>query len=252
VSCPEAPLVQAYSDGEVDALAAHTIERHMEQCSECRALYQDLLQLRTALRRDLPYFETPPALRAKVMRALDAQDGGGRRWRSPSFWLGAWSGLGTAVAAAALAYFLWLPPLTSPMVDELLGAHVGSLMSSHLVDVVSTDKHTVKPWFAGRADVSPLVVDFESEGYKLLGGRVDYLLHQRAAVLVFRHGAHVINLFSWDAGARFFPSQVTRDGYHLVFWRAGDLEYCVVSDTAQDELLGLVRLMQGAAARDPS
>jgi anti-sigma factor RsiW len=124
-------------------------------------------------------------------------------------------------------------------------------MSSHLIDVVSTDNHTVKPWFAGRTDVSPLVVDLESKGYKLIGGRVDYLEHQRAAVVVYRHGAHVINVFSWAAGRRLVPSQVTRDGYHLIFWQSGDLEYCAVSDTAWDELLGLVRLLQDTAAREP-
>jgi anti-sigma factor RsiW len=124
-------------------------------------------------------------------------------------------------------------------------------MSSHLIDVVSTDNHTVKPWFAGRTDVSPLVVDLEPKGYKLIGGRVSYLEHQRAAVVVYQHGAHVINVFSWTAGRRPLPRNVTRDGYHLIFWQSGDLEYCAVSDTAWDEQLGLVRLLQDTAAREP-
>jgi len=121
---------------------------------------------------------------------------------------------------------------------------VRSLMPTHLIDVVSTDKHTVKPWFAGHADVSPVVADFEPQGYRLVGGRVDYLDHQRSAVVVYQHGAHVINVFSWAANARGVPNNATRSGYHLAFWKAGDLEYCAVSDTAWDELLGLVRLLR--------
>jgi anti-sigma factor RsiW len=259
VACPEALQVQAYADGEVDALAAMAIERHLTQCAECRALHQELLQLRTALRRELPYSQTPPALRIEVISILDKEDAGGQApkrarrssWRMPSFWLGALGGLGTAAVAAALAFLLIGSPFTHSVVDEILSAHVASLMSSHLIDVVSTDNHTVKPWFAGRTEVSPVVVDLEPQGYKLIGGRIDYLQHQRAAVVVYRHGAHVINVFSWAAGRRLLPSKVTRDGYHLVFWQSGDLEYCAVSDTAWDELLGLVRLLQDTAAQEP-
>jgi anti-sigma factor RsiW len=95
-----------------------------------------------------------------------------------------------------------------------------------------------------------VVADFEPQGYKLIGGRVDYLEHQRAAVIVYQHGPHVINVFSWAAGQRSLPDKETRNGYHLVFWKAGNLQYCAVSDTAWDELLGLVRLLQDLGTRD--
>lgn len=261
MACPDALQLQAYADGEVDALASLEIERHLEQCAECRTVHLDLLRLRTALRRDLPHLQAPPGLRSEILRTLDKEDAGGKAqprrternsWRTPSFWLGAFSGLGSAAVAAALAFLLIAPPVTGPVVDELLGAHITSLMSSHLIDVVSTDHHTVKPWFAGRADVSPLVVDLDPKGYKLIGGRVTYLEHQRAAVVVYQHGAHVINVFSWTTGGRSLPRNVTRDGYHLIFWQSGDLEYCAVSDTAWDELLGLTRLLQDAAAHEPN
>ena len=143
-----------------------------------------------------------------------------------------------------LAFFLLTPRPTTPLLDELVNAHVRSLMPAHLIDVVSTDKHTVKPWFAGHADVSPVVADFEQQGYRLIGGRVDYLDHQRSAVVVYQHGAHVINVFSWAGTARPLPDNLTRSGYHLAFWKTGDLEYCAVSDTGWDELLGLVRLLR--------
>jgi anti-sigma factor RsiW len=250
--CPDSLRVQAYFDGEADAVTAADIERHMERCAECRTLHRGLEQLRAALRRDLPHTLIPPALRARVMRSLDKESSLGapqRRarptWRTRPFWMGATSGgLGMAAVAATLAFLLLSPQLTTPVVDEVLNAHVNSLLSTHLIDVVSTDQHTVKPWFAGHTDVSPLVADFEPQGYKLVGGRVDYLEHQRAAVVVYRHGAHVINVFSWAATQRSLPGKLTRNGYHFVSWKAGDLQYCAVSDTGWDELLALVRLLQ--------
>ena len=165
-------------------------------------------------------------------------------WRGRSFWMGALGGAGGAAIAATMAFLLLMPPLANPLLDDLLNAHVRSLMPAHLIDVVSTDKHTVKPWFAGHADVSPAVADFEAQGYRLVGGRVDYLEHQRSAVVVYQHGAHVINVFSWAANGRALPGNMTRSGYHLAFWKAGDLEYCAVSDTGWDELFGLVRLLR--------
>src|ERR1700687_4647565 len=258
MQCPESLRLQAYFDGEVDAVTSTDIERHMGQCAECRALHQGLEQLRSALRRDLPYAQAPPALRARIMQALDDERGsnapppqrrGRAIWRIRPFWVGAASGLGAA-AIAATAAFLLIVPLTTPMVDELVSAHVNSLLPTHLIDVVSTDQHTVNPWFAGHTDVSPVVADFEPQGYKLIGGRVDYLEHQRAAVVVYQHGAHVINVFSWAAGQRSLPDKVTRNGYHLIFWKAGNLQYCAVSDTAWDELLGLVRLLQDLGASE--
>jgi len=258
--CPDSLRVQAYFDGEADAITAADIERHLEHCDECRTLHRSLEQLRTALRRDLPHTQIPPALRARVMRSLDvesllgtAQHRARPTWRTRPFWMGATSGgLGMAAVAATLAFLVLSPQLKTPVVDELLNAHVNSLLSTHLIDVVSTDQHTVKPWFAGHTDVSPLVADFEPQGYRLVGGRVDYLEHQRAAVVVYRHGAHVINVFSWAAARRSLPARLTRNGYHLAFWKADDLQYCAVSDAGWDELFGLVQLLQdlgGRAAR---
>jgi anti-sigma factor RsiW len=249
--------VQAYFDGEVDAVSALEIERHLERCAECRELHRHLLQTRTALRRDLSYFRVPPALAARVRDALADQPvalpAGGERARPlrlprvRPFWSGALSGAGLSAIAAALALFLWLPPRTDAVVDDLMSAHLRSLMSTHLIDVVSSDRHTVKPWFAGHTDVSPTVADFNSQGYKLIGGRAEYLARQRSAVLVYQHGAHLIDVFTWaaDGTAARGSNQVTRSGYQLLFWRQDDLEYCAVSDTGRDELQGLARLIQG-------
>jgi anti-sigma factor RsiW len=257
--CAESLRLQAYFDDEVDALCAPDIERHMEGCAECCALLHDLERTRAALRQDLRYARTPPRLRARVMRVLDEESAvntaqpyrrSPKSWHTRPFWAGAAGGVGTAAIAATLAFFLMAPLFTNPLVDDLVGAHLRSLIPTHLIDVASTDKHTVKPWFAGHTDISPVVADFKEQGYRLIGARADYLEHQRSAVVVYQHGQHIINVFSWAANQRALPRNTIRNGYHLVFWRAGDLEYCVVSDTAADELLGLVRLLRDLSARD--
>jgi anti-sigma factor RsiW len=245
MQCAESLRTQAYFDGEVDAVSAAETERHVEHCAECRALLEDLGQLRGALRRDAGYARTPPALRARILRALDRESGSTQRlFRRAPFWAGAASGFGGAAIAACIAFFLIAPPLINPLVSDLASAHARSLMPDHLIEVESTDKHTVKPWFAGHADVSPAVADFAPQGYRLIGGRADYLEHQRSAVVVYQHGAHVINVFSWDGNGRGLPGNTTRNGYHLAFWQQGDIQYCAVSDTGWDELLGLVRLLR--------
>jgi anti-sigma factor RsiW len=253
MQCVESLRAQAYFDGELDALSAADLERHSEICAECRVLLQDLDRVRTALRQDLAYETASPALRARIMHALDEENTAkGPRlrrawlgsWRPKPFWRGAFSGIGGTAFAATIAFFVLAPPFTNPVLDELVSAHLRSLMPDHLVDVLSTDKHTVKPWFAGHADVSPVVADFDRKGYRLVGGRADYFGHQRAAVVVYQHGSHVINVFTWSAEQRRVPKDITRNGFHLAFWRSGNLVYCAVSDAAWNELVGLVRLLQ--------
>jgi anti-sigma factor RsiW len=258
MQCAESLRMQAYFDGEVDAVGALDLERHTEHCAECRALLLDLERTRERVRRELDYGHAPAALRARIARMLasEAQLPAARAvraapplWRSGAFWAGATGGVGAALAAVVV--FLLLSALPSAALrDELATAHLRALMSGHLTDVVSTDQHTVKPWFAGRADVSPAVADFSAQGYPLLGGRADYLDRQRAAVLVYRHGAHVIDVFAWAGGGRALASHATRAGYHLVSWRVGDLEYCAVSDAGWDELAALERLIRERAEID--
>ncbi len=266
MQCAEALRVQAYFDTEVDALSAADVERHIEHCAECCALLKDLKEVRGVLRQESGFAHAPSPLRAKILRALDEEDAGQApagvgsiarsgtqilaRSRAAPFWTGALSGAGGMAMAAALAFFVLVPRFANPLLDELMNAHARSLMPAHLIDVVSTDKHTVKPWFAGHADVSPAVADFEQQGYKLIGGRADYLDQQRSAVVVYQHGSHVINVFSWSGKGAALPASVTRNGYHFISWTAGDMRYCAVSDTGRDELMGLVRLLQDLGARD--
>jgi anti-sigma factor RsiW len=255
VTCAECLTTQAYFDGELDAVAAATIERHVAQCAACRALLKDLEDTRAEIRK-IPQPGAPAALRARILRdidleaAADAPHSGSSPWRTRPFWLGAFGGAAGAAMAAVLAWFTLSPALGNPLLDDLVTAHVRSLMPSHLIDVASTDQHTVKPWFAGHADVSPVVADFAPQGYPLVGGRADYFAHQRSAVVVYRHGPHVINVFSWAGNRRQAPADTTRNGYRMMFWQVGDLSYCAVSDTGWDELAALVHLLQQSSARD--
>ena len=151
--------------------------------------------------------------------------------------------------AAALATLLILPRPDS-LIGDVTDAHLRSLMPDRLIEVASSDHHTVKPWFAGHVDISPPVSDFKADGYELVGGRADYVEGRKAAVVVYRHGTHVINVFSWAAGSEALPGAVTHNGYHIVCWKGGNLAFCAVSDTGRDELLRLVGLIKAMIAPD--
>jgi anti-sigma factor RsiW len=268
--CAEAdPRPAAYFDGQLDALAAADVEAHLAGCPDCRARLEELTELRAELRRDLDFQPAPLELRTLIGDALDRESGviesaaprpASERAGSamddrvprmvkptvraaPPFWAGAFAGVGAAAIAASLAFFFLLPAGESPLLDDLVNAHVRSLLPAHLIDVESTDRHTVKPWFAGHVDVAPVVADFTNQGYQLIGGRADYFAHQRAAAVVYRHGAHIINVFSWSQDGQFIPTETSRNGYHLLFWRSGNLDYCAVSDTGWDELRTLQKLL---------
>jgi anti-sigma factor RsiW len=259
MECAESLRVQAYFDGEVDAATAFDVERHLGTCRECQQLLQDLKQARSLIRGNVVRAGAPAALRERIAQSLDLEPQDKpveryRRDRSPGrsrpFWIGVLSGAGGCAIAAGLAFVVVSALFSNRLVNDLVADHTHSLLASHLIDVVSTDQHTVKPWFAGRTDVSPVVADFASQGYHLLGGRVDELDHQRAAVTVYQHGRHFVNVFSWVSGAGGVPQDATRNGYHLAFWKSGNVAYCAVSDAGWIELQELTHLLQAQAASD--
>jgi anti-sigma factor RsiW len=259
MDCPESLRVQAYFDGELDASSSLEVERHLERCAGCRARLQDLEQLRAVVRQ-VPSEPAPAQLRRRIDQALDREDSAADRaprsrservrWQRNPFWAGALSGI-AASAAAALIVVSPISPFAfsggQGLLHDLAADQVRSLMPSHLIDVVSTDQHTVKPWFAGHADVSPVVADFAQDGYRLIGGRADYLAGQRSAVVVYQHGRHIVNVFTWLGSKTPLPGDTTQSGYHMTFWRTGDLSYCAVSDTSWQELRALRQLVQTAA-----
>jgi anti-sigma factor RsiW len=247
--CNEALQVQAYFDGELDATAAVAVEQHLASCSECAALYAGLDATRKLVRESAAYHRADDDLRQSITEMLDREGGQPAKSRrryigDRKFLSGLASGVGATALAAVTVFFLAAPPAPNLLVADVTNAHLRSLMSDHLIDVVSTDHHTVKPWFAGHTDVSPPVTNFAKQGFTLVGGRADYVDGHRAAVVVYRHGLHVINVFTWSANGEKLPDVMTRDGYHIVFWQSGDLVFCAVSDTGEGELAELVRLMK--------
>ena len=255
MNCAEAMRVQAYFDGELGADEVSAVHRHLEGCAHCRSLLADLDQGRSLLRR-LPDISAPAELRTRIGVLLDAEPklpaakARSGAWNLRAFWLGAFAGLGASALAASVILLALLPAASSPLLDGLLAAHQGSLTSDHLISVASSERHAVKPWFAGRADVSPTVGDFAPQGFVLAGGRVDALPGARAAVMVYRRGRHVVNVFTWPDTHIALPRDTTRNGYHMLFWRVGDVAYCAVSDTGWAELGMLAGLIQAQAATE--
>lgn len=238
MACEQSLKVMAYLDGELDAAAALEVERHLESCAECWAEKGRQQDLKDAL-FGVSYHSAPPSLRHAITRRLDSET---RPAPGHGFWWGAGSGAGAMALAASLVFILLQPG--DPLVNDLIEAHQRSLLGNHLIDVVSSDRHTVKPWFAGHADVSPPAPNFAAQGYALVGGRADYVDGARAAVVVYRHGAHVLNLFSWADRGQSLPHVRMRDGYRMVFWKQGDLDFAAVSDVGPQELDAFVTLMK--------
>jgi len=251
--CERAQQLEAYLDGELDAAGAAEVESHLETCSECRQAKAQFEELRTALREKATYHRAGAPLRARIGAALDKETPRSvvRRFSGTrALWTGAAGGATATALAASLAFFLFMPVAGDPLITDITNAHLRSLASEHLIDVVSTDRHTVKPWLAAHADLSPPVADFSRQGFKLVGGRVDFLEGVRAAVTVYRHGAHVVNVFAWANYGEALPEFATRNGYHIVFWRSGNLTFCAISDTSIDDILALSRLLKGLSQTD--
>ncbi len=248
MSCPEMLRTQAHLDGELDEEAASEAERHLENCAECRTFSADAAGLSDWVRREAVRHRAPERLGSRIGAALDAEDAVANvvsfnRARR-SFWLGAAGGAGVSALAAALAFLTILPPSARTIADSVADAHVRALMSGQTIQVASSNHHTVKPWFAGHVPVSPPVADFAAQGFSLVGGRVDEIANSPAAVVVYRHGRHELDLFSWADRASRLPGQSTTHGYHAVFWKSGDLDFAAVSDMERAELNRFVRLVR--------
>jgi anti-sigma factor RsiW len=250
ITCREAAQwVSAYADRELDAVSSLQMESHLAECPRCRAALERVDAVRTAVgAAGLTY--APPAELASRVRAAVGREAAPtrRRWRSAAV-------AGTAIAAA----LAWLVVgnvigrgAERRLGDELVAGHVRSLMVDHLVDVASTDQHTVRPWFNGKIDFAPPVADFAASGFALVGGRMDYLAGRPVAALVYRHQAHLVNLFIWpDRAGASGTKTSTADGYSLVHWNDTDLAYWAVSDLNLHDLARFADLVRESRPRAP-
>jgi anti-sigma factor (TIGR02949 family) len=249
--CDEArPLLDAYLDAELPAAERAALREHLASCPDCGPEAAAIEQLRDDIRSTAPVHRAPPALRARIRADLRREAAG-----MPS------PGPGWLAYAASLLLALMLGSGGTWLVagerqrthgadviaDEVIDSHLRSLLAEHLTDVPSSDKHTVKPWFAGRTDLSPPGVDLAAAGFPLAGGRLDLIAGEPVPALVYRAGRHVINVFVLPAPPGDLARTVTRRGYTLRHWTAGDLGYWAVSDAAPDEFDKFERAFRRAA-----
>jgi anti-sigma factor (TIGR02949 family) len=228
-------------DGELDHDAAARVREHLDACVTCRAWHEQREALARLVRR-APYFTAPDRLRTTVAAKVR-----NRRLIPGAFAIAAAALL--AVAATALIVprirTTAIAPASMPIATEVVDEHVRALMSDRLFDVASTDQHTVKPWFLGKLDFSPPVVDLAAEGFPLEGGRVDYVGGRRVAALVYTRRKHAINVFVWPATTT-DPSSTssTVRGFHVLHWTRDGMSLWAVSDLNEAELQQFVALQQ--------
>ena len=227
MECENLLLVQAEFDGELDAAEALRAARHRQDCAACRDAYAELAATRALLRDSAPRYRAPESLRRVIRAGLGIAppltQPARAWWRE-----GASFALGAALAAGVA--LLIVAPAQQSLLDQVVAGHIRALEPGHLEDVISTDQHTVKPWFDGRIDFAPPVKDLAAEHFPLLGGRLDYLDRRQVAALVYGHDKHFIDLFVWPGSGDSTPTAATRNGYNAVHWSGNGMIFWAVSD----------------------
>jgi anti-sigma factor RsiW len=247
MTCDEArELLHAFVDGELDLVHHARVDGHLSECDPCAELLERVEGVRDVVAGSNLAFEPPAHLEAGIRRTLRRADRARAAWLPP-----AWRrGLSLAVALAAglvVGILLRGSVREDPIAGEVVANHVRSLMANHLVDVDSTDQHTVKPWFEGKLVYAPRVRDFAGAGFPLVGGRLDYLGGRQVAAVVYKRRQHVINLFVWPAENELVvpvAKTATRDGYTVFQWSDTGTRYALVSDVAPPDLEQLVGLLK--------
>ncbi len=252
-------LLDAYVDNELDLRGALEVEEHLAGCPVCAADERGLRDFQETARAQLIRYPMPPELEARLFAVLRAEEPAAsaaakrvsataQRSARPARRAWKWAALAPAAAAAALlmvaAPRIWPRPSDTSVENAVIGAHVRSLLANHLTDVASSDQHTVKPWFQGKLDYSVSVKDWASEGFPLVGGRLDYVEDAPAAALVYRRAQHVINLFVWPSkrGNDEPVQRLSRRGYCAYRWSTEGMSYWAVSDVNDADLKTFVEL----------
>jgi len=256
MTCEEArALLDAHVDHELDPVTDRQVSDHIAGCENCAREVESIQALKAALRREEQDLRAPDALRNRIEHAIGGWSPSARSASSSSRrrFLPRYGSIAIPWAIAALLLLVLLPVAyrnsrgeNDFMPREVVAAHVRSTQVDHLTDVASSDHHTVKPWFTGKLDFSPPVVDYQAQGFKLVGGRVDYLDDRAVAALVYQHGPHDINVFIWPTDKpEQAPVTSVRSGYNLDHFSHAGMQYWIVSDTSPDELKKLAALLEG-------
>ena len=230
-----------FFDGELPSAEQASLARHIASCSSCTQTLRKFSAIRDMLKREAP--AVPDGLAARISLNLKDEGGNGEllssiftpRWRLVGL---AASYVAVALGAGALGYVLISGQVGADAVThDVVAAHVRALMQDAPYQVASSDQHTVKPWFAGRAEFAPQVRDFATQGYTLVGGRLDYVNGRRVAALVYRYNKHLIDLMMWPAtGPDSAPQFFASEGFRMASWVGGGLEARAISDIGPDEM----------------
>ena len=242
-------MLHGFVDDELDAAHSLQIEQHITACPHCAEQLESLQALKQRIAQRGVHWRTPDHVRAQVLEAISRE--AAIEARAPSVrqevagfsvleFVRRWMFVPT-LAALAASLFLVIVPLSdrSSIEDEVIASHIRALLVDHLTDVATSDQHTVKPWFNGKIDFAPPVVDLMREGFPLEGGRVDYVGGRVVAALVYKRQSHVINLFIWPSSGGTIArvkTTASRDGYSIENWSAGGLMFWAVSDGSADDL----------------
>ena len=246
MNCQQArPLIDFYADGELDAAGILELEKHISDCPTCALAWRNAQTLKKSLKQDALFFTAPTELRRAIKTELRSQVETAPRW---NFWNWNWlTTTTTGIAIACLALLLTLsltrPSAEQRLTQEIVSSNIRSLMADHMLDVLSTDQHTVKPWFNGKLDFSPPVKDLAAQGFPLIGGRLDYIGGHSVAALVFHRNKHVINLFIWPANGKGTKPSVAAaiQGYNVIHWSKAEMTFWAVSDLNEKELMEFVQ-----------
>ena len=254
MTCNESSrLIDAYLDGELDAATCLRVEEHLAECPACREKLESRQILTSLVAEEAPRYTASPflATRIRAMLREEEPEPEPERTAAPAPWWSflslrwIYSGVGTAVAVVAFTLFFTAPGAFTQLAQEGINDHIRSLQVNHLMDVVSTDQHTVKPWFNGKIDFSPQVIDLKTQDYPLIGGRLDVLGGRNVAAIVYQRRKHYINLFVWPSDAAAIGDRATeKDGYHVISWTQNGMNYMAVSELGVKELkdfTGMIR-----------
>jgi anti-sigma factor RsiW len=240
-------LLGPYRDGELDLATCLKLEEHMAECPSCQQQLAGEQELVNLIQSEAPRFKPSPFLETRIRAALREEKSSSVTipwWKRLS--LGsAYSGLaGVAALLVILAVGLFSTQGIPELAQDAVANHVRSLQVNHLMDVVSTDQHTVKPWFAGKLDYSPQIVDLATSGYPLVGGRLDVLDHRNVAAIIYQRRKHYINLFIWPSNADSVHGNFNQNGYHVLCWTKSGMNYVAVSELGEAELKDFVAMVQ--------